>query len=636
MTFDGTTFQGLTFGESNSGPTPNDTYDVTLPVVAQLYTPHDVALQIQAIVEPAGYDVVLPVRAQVYSAYDVALQIEAQVYGAVSKVWRPIVTIGGVDVSAILVGDIRIRFGEGISTTAYFSVLPADGVVNLHGWLKAKVTIDYKDGAWRDRKFTGEVVTPTYTPDTGLVQFECSSDLQGKMEQATREQIDATTPGGLHATPPFDNTGDGWQYAQNRMKTLPGSLWTDRNSTVRYTPWAAKTAPDLVLQARSIMPGSLKIKTASARTMINRVRIGMDYRYYNLREREHHFHMYMPRTWCDFITNNYKLPEKAQVRSAAESTGWRLKSIGYTDPPRSRFFPCGGQQHGWVLSQYAKTLCTGAVFTLSKRWAQEVTEDFLLDVRADESIAAIGEMGVTEEYNLNTDYDYSEWEQEDDYKGPITGMSLHPGGSGDTSVEAEPERRAELELAQQVILAKAATEILGTHRDTEVTFRIEMIPALDLSWTIEIQHPKIDVRAKVSQIEESLDVASGSATSTITLAVSRREGAGGGSASPLEPPERPEATQETPYVRTIGLGFRIGPGPIPGGSLAVPNLGEDEFNGFSTNDKNLLNDPNLVAYPEGMSVIVPVIEEAAVDTVVLQSPQTYRVVIPQDLFVLRK
>lgn len=210
------------------------------------------------------------------------------------------------------------------------------------------------------------------------------------------------------------------------------------------------------------------------------------------------------------------------------------------------------------MTPYAKTTCTGAVITMSKRWAQEVSENFILDVRADDSITAIGEMGVQEVCNVESDYDYDEWEQNDDYEGIKSGSSLHAGGSGDYSIEADEERRAEMELSQRVRLARASAEIIGTHRLTEVTFYTPIIPSLDLSHTVEVNHPKIDVRAKIVSLEKVLDASNGVALNKITLGVSRHEGVGGGSASPLDAPDRPQPTQETPFQKSIRLDFRIG------------------------------------------------------------------------------
>lgn len=629
------------FEDEPTGPTPNAVYDSILPIVAQVYTPSSSALQIQAIVEYPHYDSVLPVRAEVFELSSATLPVLAQVYGDITGAWRPVVILGGVDVSAKLVGDIRIRFAEGESATASFMLRPDTGVLDFAGWIKAQVTVDYLDNGSQVRKYTGEVAQRTYTPHQGLIEFECTADMQTKLEASTRAQIDALTPGALYSADVSDDSGDNWHYAQERMRTLPGSLWADRNGAVRYTPWAAKAAPDMVLQAGDIKAGTLTIKGASARRMINRVRIGMDYRFYNLRQRDVAFQLRGPKL-CDIITRNYKLPGKEQLRQAAERTGWTLQDINYVDLPPSDIYICDGIEFGYINATGGKS-CMGASFTLSKRWAQRVTEDYLLDVRAEDSIAAIGEMGVVESHGIQSEYDYSEWEQNSKYAGDGLATLHHPGGSGDKVGEADPDRRADMELALTVLLAAAKVEIIGTHRGTEVQLELLMQHELGPDNTIEIQHPKIDVRAKVSAVEEIISVSSGAAKSTVTLSVSRNEGAGGGVASPLDPPDRPDPTQEPEAVRSVDLGFRIGPiDAIPYAGLTGIKaltggltLGEDEFNGYSTNDKNAAPDPTKIEVPEGMTVITPVIDGPYVEATVLQKEQVYQVVIPQDLFVVR-
>ncbi|MCB0252577.1 MAG: hypothetical protein KDI55_02495 [Anaerolineae bacterium] len=629
------------FEDEPTGPTPSAVYDSILPIVAQVYEPSSATLQIQAIVEYPYYDSVLPVRAEVFELSSATLPVLAQVYGDITGAWRPVVMLGGVDVSAKVVGDIRIRFAEGESATASFMLRPDTGVLDFAGWIKAQVTVDHLDNGSQVRKYTGEVAQRTYTPHQGLIEFECTTDMQTKLEASTRAQIDALTPGAAYSADVSEDSGDNWHYAQERMRTLPGSLWTDRSGAVRYTPWAAKATPDLVLQAGDIKGGTLTIKGASSRSMINRVRIGLDYRYFNLRQRDVSFHLKPPQ-FCEILTKNFKLPRKEQIRQAAEGTGWTLQDINYVELPPEDFYECNGDQIGFVDAT-GGTACMGASFTLSKRWAQRVTEDYLLDVRADDSIAAIGEMGVVESHGIQSDYDISDWEQSDKYTGDGAAIYSHPGGSGDKVGEADLERRAEMELALQVLLAAADVEILGTHRGTEVGAGLKLRHDLDLDYTIEIQHPKVDVRAKAAVIEEIISVRTGSVIPTITLAVSRHEGAGGGSASPLDQPERPDATQEPEAERNVHLGFRIGPiDAIPYAGLSGIkaltgdlNLGEDQFNGYSTNDKNAAPDPTKVAVPEGMTVITPVIDGPYVEATVLQKEQVYQVVIPQDLFVVR-
>lgn len=109
------------FEDEPTGPTPSAVYDSILPIVAQVYEPSSATLQIQAIVEYPYYDSVLPVRAEVFELSSATLPVLAQVYGDITGAWRPVVMLGGVDVSAKVVGDIRIRFAEGERNREFYA-----------------------------------------------------------------------------------------------------------------------------------------------------------------------------------------------------------------------------------------------------------------------------------------------------------------------------------------------------------------------------------------------------------------------------------------------------------------------------------------------------------------------------------
>lgn len=61
-------------------------------------------------------------------------------------VWRPVVMVGGVDVSARLIGSVEVEGEEDVARTARFSYAPAAGAVSLDALDDAVVTIDFRCG----------------------------------------------------------------------------------------------------------------------------------------------------------------------------------------------------------------------------------------------------------------------------------------------------------------------------------------------------------------------------------------------------------------------------------------------------------------------------------------------------------
>jgi len=628
-------FDGTPFGsEADAGPSINATYTSQAVIEQRIFTKTiETAVIEQQIVWPY-YSSQAGIEQRIFSAVQSTAVIEQQIYGALSGIWSPVVTIDGTDISAQLTGVIDITIEKTASAIAAFTIRPAIGALDLLAWIGANVTIDYKDGAWATRKFTGVVSSPVFVPATGLVTFECTGDLQGKLETKTRTEIDSIIDSEW-SKDVFDDNADGWQYAQDKAKTVPASLWTDKNGAIRFSDWEAKATEDYLFTAADIKPGSVSIKHASRRNMVNRVRVSLDYRFYNKRQRTLHFSLVHDRPFCDWLNQGYTLPARETIRSAAESTSWVLTSISFTPLPPTGAIYCDGEPRGWSYTANAAARCLGANFSMARRWGQQVTENYILDIQGDDSIEASGEMGVRESYGIRSEFDYNEWERGQEYDGVAIGAGLHPGGSGDYNIEADTDRRTEMEQAQRTILAKASTEILETHRETQVSFDILMRPDLDLSHTVKLQTSNVTAKGTIERIRERLSIKDGSAVSTITLGISRHGGTGIGSGTPLDPADRPDALTETPFSPNVPLGFRIG-GNLTGGAGGLGGYEgpSDEHNGWSTNRADQTYDPNLIYYDEQMTVIVPEVEEAAINSVALQTPQLFHVQIPEDLLTL--
>ncbi|MCP4342404.1 MAG: hypothetical protein GY799_26885 [Desulfobulbaceae bacterium] len=596
------------------------------------------------------------IEQRVWQEQQYSATIEQQIYGTLTGIWSPVVVVDGVDISTSVTGEISVTSTEGGATIASVTFIPADGSVDLQDWIGVPVTVDYQDTGWQVRKFTGICSSPQYFPRTKTITLSCTSDLQGSLESKERAEIDAIIPTGVWSKDVFDDDADGWQYAQDLASTTPGSLWTDKNGAVLFTDWAAKATPDITLTEADIINNDISIKHASKRDMVKRILMDIDYQFFNLRTRQHACAFKYTGTFCDFLQNPFKFPTKEMVRSAAESTGWQLDSMNYTELPETRFFDCwtgtgaSKYKHGFLISTASLASCMGATFKMSNRWAQRVRENYVVDVRCEDDLDIANQYAVRESWNVTSDYDTSEWEnQEPKHVGLSkgeendipSGGALHPGGSGDYSEEADTERRVEMEQAQSAIFAKAATEILGTHRKTEVSFNVLMQADIDLSKTIKIITPEVTAQGKIARTKESLSVKDGKATTNITLAISRKVGVGIGSSGDLIPVDRPDATEESPYKKQVWLGFRIGGvynsygGTIGGGSQAAQN--DDDFNGFSTNYQNAdQQDATLTFYSERMTVIIPEIEQAAVDATNLIAEQVIDVAVPDDIFTLTK
>ena len=149
---------------------------------------------------PAGVSLTLPVRISMVEAQDLSLPVRVTMVDPLTESparWRAVVTLGGVDVSERLTGDIEVEATEGEARIARFSLVPAPGPIVLPQWSGQQVTIDSAeladDGSALNprRLFTGVVDVPDYDITTHVVTFECTDQLQEVIGNLPREWVDA-------------------------------------------------------------------------------------------------------------------------------------------------------------------------------------------------------------------------------------------------------------------------------------------------------------------------------------------------------------------------------------------------------------------------------------------------------------
>lgn len=655
---------------------------------------HDILLPIEAGIEidivHNVYQLTAVVEIHVTGLYTVSTIVEQNIYGPILGVWTPKVLIDDVDYSAVLVDQMVIRKEEDASTIAEFVISAEYGNIDLVSWVNKEVKIYYSEAGWTILRFRGWISIPQYDPHLGTLTFNCTNSLQGAFRESDRDKV-LSIIDGVWSEYIFDDTQDIWQYAQDMLSTVPKALWRDENMAVLATPWAVKSTPDFTYEDSDFIDETVSVEYASRRDLYNKILITIDYKFPMLRQRRMRFHLKYTGKFCDFLWNGFKWPGREQVLNAAKGTSWSVLSMNYTDLPPPKVYQCYSQNPGdvgmypivWGMKpdqdavpdspgedaspanptggpsvstmEYIDTHCMGASFTMEKKWVQSITESYLVEVIAPNSISKIGEVIMEESYSVESDYDSESWELEED-ESIHSGFTLDPypyPNSNDTAVEPDLDTRTAMNEAQQVAMAKAKTEILDSHRNTDVDFTVKLDPMISLESTVYLNTFKVEAKGKVRALTETLDVATGGATCEITLAISRHGGVGIVEDTPLVPSDRPEPTEEEKeYETTHSLPFRIGgtPEASVSGGLGGFEPVDEEWDGFSTNyyhlpyiyrrqaqwDNILPSELKLRTYDEKMVVITPEIDESSVDTITLPAEKTIEVNIPEDFLVLTK
>lgn len=476
-------------------------------------------------------------------------------YASPQTRWGTQVVLDGVDITSRIAGQISIDSEEGAARLAKFSYFPT-GPFNPSGLVGRRVEIGYHhfdlDGVQKPtiRRFTGLVDIPDLDVTNGLVSISATDNRQNQLMAATREQINAMTPGATWSPWVFDESLQGLEYLEARLSTLAASLDKDTQGAFRLTPWQSKTVPDFSYGIDQHFYSTPSLQIARRDRLVNTVDIGFDYRFPRLRLRQI-FHFWEATVDGYHLTgfpnvNFACLPSTNTIKDAAKATGWE---IAYFQAAIISL-PLLGT---FVIDDLANV--KSFELSLRKRWGQLITEPYALKVLAENSVSAIGSMAEREASAGQVEFDISAWESD----AAMPPVIIPPNGAwryGDlfTDVTSQTaDGRAVADAAMETLVARAITRIKYSHRANRVSFTIPLDPRLDLIHTVQITTQHLTAKGKIGRLEESMNLETGAAEMTITLHLSGVANTGIPSDPATTPPPPPPVADppEVEYVRWL-------------------------------------------------------------------------------------
>lgn len=538
------------------------------------------------------------------------------------------ITLDGTDISSQLVGATTVEHQERTSGLASFQFIPNAGVIDPDSFERKTVTVDYRRVTSTgtlistSRRFTGISSSAYYDPDTGIVKVEATTDLQGTFENMDREAIKALIPNAQWSEHIFDDSADGWKYAQDLLSTTPEDCHVSENGSIRLVPWAAKGTADLELLDDAVIDKPVSLTRAKRRDLLTRVRINLDFRFVRLRHREMSVQLPETYSFCEWLNLGFTAPGKSMVQSAADSSTWtRTSDISFNTFPAPGVY-CNPPR-GWVGG--AEEFCLRASWKAARRWAQTITEEYALYMYCPDLEESVGKQEINEDYGVEATYDATDYEKITEFTGPPTGAVFDAGNSEDWTKDAtdsERDGRLAMEDAQRVALARASTTILDRARRNRLTFDPVYNPFITTDKTLRLNTTHVQAKGKVYRLREKFDSETGEITMRVDLALSRHGGTGLASNDPQDPAPEPPPSTEQATARVYIIPWRMG-------GLAVSPVEDPTWDGYFTNpDPNVQTGPNL--YEQKLVVEMPEIEEAARNATAVQAEQFYELIVPED------
>lgn len=584
--------------------------------------------------------------------------------------WSVRVLLDSVDVSARLLGELRIDAERAKSRVCSLSLVPSAAMRAANLWLPRDLegrplTIDIRvdSGAWV-RRFTGRVLRAPRDPLTGVLALMGQDTRKAQANAADLPTILGwcAAGGGLYHEAIFGPRQTGMRQLDDVASTTWGTVECGPDDAIRWNSWATAATPGRTY-AR-YLKGTLTEGTLDLDALVNRWTITFQWRYTRIWSRGHAVSWDWGNEWCDrrypapdgqrYWQNPWGLPDLSDVQALDGAAGWRIRAgrqttiysgepapFAYEMLPGSGWYDCDGLGGSlvdgsifrWEISEAGRLeSLTSFRVEMERHGAQDVERTYTLTVECPASIARYGARTGTETASGQTPYDATAWL---DSAGSGTPPGYRSNGIGDACLDLVSE--AEVEAAGACYLRAKAFDIRRTHR-AAVSFEQPLDPAVELTSTVRLEQAgHVAVQAPVSRLVDILTFPcqangyQGRAITALTLAVSRSAAGAQTDDDLLLPPAPDTDPTHTPHAGTTTLQTHVGRWP------GCPDWDDDAMVGWRTNRSvrfpartGTPPDPDPEEYVEGWNFSLPDIEAEMTDAVSGTTSATYSISVPHD------
>lgn len=601
--------------------------------------------------ETFAYGLALPATVFVVATRNVSVQARVHIvdvrvfdYDGGCIEWAPIVSVGGIDISARICGRITISADEEAARVASFTFMPASPA-DLDTLESAPVVISVSlfnglvGGIWP--RFTGIIERrEDFDPATRTVTVHCRDGYQERIKAcASAADVEALLGGQAYSCPALlpwsDDTPDPTGYFDGLIATLPGSAAIDSSGTWRVIPWSFGAAA-ASFGADDVFDGSLRVTWPDRANQPKSVDIALTVRVNRLHCAE------LPISWAGLSYYRVALdacewPTKALIADSLSGLdGWSLSgpiTYGMLTPGAYPVIHGGSTTYLLISYQTWQSSCNSFSATLKTRWYQSV------DVVYKGSIMLGGESdrGSTVSASLASTWPASEWESgassstdaagiyaDNAPTGSTGGGAILPGPHppGNAAIDYYPDLSGDAIAAAVVHVAAKATRLAAQgFRERRVTFERVIDPRWELGAVLAVSVDGVSARGQVMAFEDALDCDTGDISTQFTLACPAGSGTALSFAATVALPSASVAHSLPPPA----LGNHIGASDE---TLDAPD--DDTILGMLTNVSIMSGhyQPAKPVYISQFRVVMPEIGEAVRDPIKVEQAISLAVNFP--------
>jgi hypothetical protein len=427
------------------------------------------------------------------------------------------VIINGADVTAMTALDtVRVTFNEDqAATAAVFMFVEMGAAVNIPSFHGKSISIEtHSDPSDIESEiiplFTGWIETARHDRQRMGIEFRATDLRDERLGREDGQALKQLT-GGLYSNVTQREDASGREYVTELMKTVSGSLGYTRSGDLRYHSWVVGSKPvDLTLTDTDVSYNDLTTEFQTRSSIINSIKIELDYRYSLLRRVGTTIDAYKPRK---FTISAY---DSAYGR--VENVDWSAFRRDYLLNQMDTYSPFEAVSYALYPLEKAETPFGASGIVIDNLWpvkdlwsqgfrakmerrvAQPVSEKYTMVITAPQSVDAYKETveGSPQRYAIDTEYERSGWEN--DFKvtpklpfsrlsSSVSSVSEPTSQQLASAIAAQKEladnRRQDLSLAFECAYRIGSKQIIAAHRKNYVESKLHRIQPLDIGDVVE-------------------------------------------------------------------------------------------------------------------------------------------------------
>lgn len=590
--------------------------------------------------------------------------------------WTVSLRLGGIDISARLVGEVSVDAEEGAARVANLTLLPPSGPFDVFAYTGATVELDVVLSGIATRLFTGRVDVPSWEPASGLIRLECHDDLQNRVAAMSRAEIDQMIAGRYSVSIHGELTDERWRYAQSRLETRAASLDADCYGNPRVSDWLSAPVAATFGDGH-VFDGTVELDLPPRASIRNEIEVRVQYRYTRLRDRRASVGWTADPSYSPSARYaGWQYPDLTTVSSAVSGAGWQIVQQVALPAPATVSVSAGGET---LFLDIPRDRIAGYTAHVAQRHAQTITETHTITVRAPTSIIANGRLPDALSGSVASGWDGTDWESDlsvapEIAQGwmdwapdvPRSGVPavLPPGGflSGGgfaggpypraaaapdcaaTSDRGMAAQRDTFENATLALLDTAHVRILSSHRLARARFTVALQPTLDLPMAVMLDTARVAASGKLARVRHALDLSSGSATTELSIALFGARGTGIVTPDSIAAPTQPLDTippqdwsAELPHLGTLIGGVDVYQPAFSGWLVNPPESVSMYAIVGGEREARTLSNPKYTPNPlpvSGFRITMPGVSDCNRNAAELRAESQLVMDIPQDMLVL--